>query len=166
MVAVVVAMNTGSGNSVAFPVAKRVVDFFGIPVADTSAQDAKLISRAGYSFNRKPLGAADTVAGTNVTVGEAKYYLLPSTGKPIAGQKIIIPTGLTTAKGNARLVTLRVPQSAAVMAINQWIYAFTNTARRPAFFVTERGMRYPVRLYTVTDVNPGNEPEPAVDTGP
>lgn len=156
----IVSIDIGGGNSVAFPIKEDVVEYFNIKVLDTSTIDPKLITRSGYTFTRKKLTGEDS---TSVTVGVARYYKLPSTGRRIAGQKIIIPTKLTTTKGNLRMVTLRIPQSAAILPIAAWIWSdFQEATKRPEYFRTERGVRVPVRNYTVADVNPGSEaPAPA-----
>jgi hypothetical protein len=151
----IVSIDIGGGNSVAFPIKEDVVEYFNIKLLDTAALNPKLITRSGYTFTRKKLTGEDS---TSVTVQTARYYKVPSSGKRIAGQKIIIPTKLTTSKGNIRMVTLRIPQSAVILAIASWVWSdFQDTAKRPEYFRTERGVRVPVRNYAVADVNPGSE---------
>jgi hypothetical protein len=155
MAKLIVTMDIGSGRTIAFGLPDYQVTYFGIPQAPAGAVDPKLVSRAGYTYIKKGLGAADDSAGTSVTVGEARWYAPPRTGGKIAGRKIIVPSKKTTSKGNIMMVTMRIPSVAAVMPIVDWVWGWA-AATRPGYVQLESGVRYPIRNYTVADVNPGN----------
>ena len=155
---VIVVMDVGSGRNAAFQIREDVALHFGIDTFDPTAAPAELKTRAAYSFTRKSISGSGT--GVTVNVKQAQYYAVAKSLKRIAGIPIRVPTGVNTDAGKPRFTLIRVPQIASMMAIVNWIWTeFSDTAKRPGYFITASNVRVPVLNYNVTDVNPGNEAE-------
>lgn len=158
-----VTMDISENEIVSFNVREDIVTFFGIKEAGTAARTPRRRERKAFEYRRAPLGA--TGDGTLVRVARSIWYDVGSSGsKPGSGKAITIPTGLKTAKGNERMVIIRVPSVAINLAISRWIFDnFATIARRPGYFITPSGVRIPV--FNVTGV-PNINPDEGTTTTP
>lgn len=157
MAIITTQMDIGSGRTIAFGVKKNIADYFGITEEAVEATPRQR-QRKAYSFRRRPLGVTDEAAGTEVRVERAVWYDVRPSAKAGAGRPIKFPTGQTTQAGNERFVIIRVPSIAVYLAVVQWTWdKFTNVSRRPNYIISDSGVRYPVRNFTIADVNPGEE---------
>lgn len=157
-----VTMDIAQNKIVSFNVREDVVTFFGIKEATAAAREPRRRERKAFEYRRAPLsGGTGTADGTLVRVDRSIWYDVGSSGsKPGTGKAITIPTGLKTAKGNERMVIIRVPAVAINLAISRWIFEnFATVNRRPGYFITPSGVRIPVFNVTgVTNINPPESP--------
>lgn len=148
-----VEMDIGSNRTVVLNIRSDVATYFGITASTTGdvvvTRRRKAHTRAVYD------GLSDTSA-SSVNVEASTWQTVKKAASFGAGKLIKIPTKLTTAKGTTRFTSFRVPGNANIAAISKFLYSKTDAAKRPAFFITESGARYPV-VDVTGDVNPGEE---------
>ena len=72
------------------------------------------------------------------------------------GRKILVPTEMTTTKGNLRMVTLRFPTSANLAAISNFL-AEKCTTHKPGWFLTESLVKRAVVIIPEAEINANEE---------
>jgi hypothetical protein len=158
MPSIIVPIDLGSGRTGAVKVPQDVATYFGITTAATTETE---ITRSRKAHSRRTYKGLDDVTGTLVPVEASTWKSAPrsSSGRG-AGREVKIPTKLTTAAGQTRMVTIRFPGNAVIGAINKWIHAKVDATKRPDYFIHE-GTRYALVTPGAGDVNPGEDPTPA-----
>jgi hypothetical protein len=152
-----VEMDIGSNRSVLVNVRSDVATYFGIAA---SAAGEVVVTRRRKAHTRQIFDGLTDTSATTTNVGASTWQSVRKATNFGAGKLIKVPTKLTGKGGNPRFTSFRVPGSANIAAISKFLYSKCDAAKRPAFFITESGARYPVVNIT-GDVNPGETPEPA-----
>lgn len=162
-----ISMNIGSNRDIVFAVPHKIVDYFGI-VTTGEVNTIKSYMRKKKAHDRKvhQKGTLNATVVRTVPVEGAEYPDMhtPNSGF-IAGKLIKIPTQLNTRQGDLtspfRMVSLRVPSIATNYCIAMWINSrFVN--KKPIYFLTNSGRKYPVNVPIIADPNPGNDAPVAV----
>lgn len=152
-----VEIELGSGKNASFNIRSDIATYFGIAPITTTNQAPVLRTRKAHTRQLYANGLGDTTSSTTTNVPKAEWYVVKNPISELGtGKAIRVPTALTTAKGNTRFVTIRVPGGASMLAIAQWMKAKFTPAKLPPYFLTPSGQRHPTNITAVPDPNPGN----------
>ena len=153
---VTVSIDIGSSREEVFTIRSDVAAYFGIA---TEAAKESVVTRRRKAHTRAIYGGLDDTTAQTTNVGASTWQAVKSASSIGAGKKIRVPTKLKTEKGNVRLVDIRFPHKANIASISKFLFDKCDTTKRPNFFITESGRRYPV-VNVTGDVNPGEAPAP------
>ncbi|NJN13603.1 MAG: hypothetical protein HC836_24760 [Richelia sp. RM2_1_2] len=151
-----VEMDIGSSRTVIINVRSDVATYFGITASTTASEAVVTRRRKAHSRNRFD-GLTDTTA-TSTNVSASEWKAIKKTADIGSGKLIRIPTKLTSGTGdkqNIRYTSIRVPGNANIASVSKFLYDKCDAAKRPSFFITQAGARYPV-VNVTGDVNPGD----------
>lgn len=152
MPSIVVPIDLGSSRTGAVKVPQDVATYFGITAGTTAETE---VTRRRKAHSRRVYSSLTDTTGTLVAVEASEWKSAPrASGGRGGGRDVKIPTKLTTAGGNTRMVTIRFPGNAVIGAINKWLHTKCDAAKRPDYFIHE-GTRYALVTPGAGDVNPG-----------
>ena len=155
-----VDMDIGSNRTVLIPVRENVIMNFGM-TPSTSPSDVVVTRRKKAHTRNRFEGLTDTTAAST-SVSASEYKAVRKTADVGSGKLIKIPTKLTSGTGtkqNIRFTSIRVPGNATVAAVSNFLFEKCSAAKRPDYFMTQSGARYPV-VAVAGDVNPGEGDTP------
>lgn len=147
-----VEMDIGSNRTVILNIRSDVATYFGI-TASTTASEA-VVTRRRKAHTRKIYDGLSDASATTVNVDVSTWLTVKKAADVGSGKLIRIPTKLTNGSGGVRFTSIRVPGNANIASISKFLYSKSDAAKRPAFFLTESGAKYPV-VNVTGDVNPG-----------
>lgn len=150
-----VDLDIGSNRTVIINIRSDVATYFGI-TASTTASDAVVTRRRKAHTRNRFDGLTDTTA-TSTNVSASEWKAIRKTADVGSGKLIRIPTKLTSGTGdkqNIRYTSIRVPGNANIASVSKFLYDKCDAAKRPDFFITQAGAKYPV-VNVTGDVNPG-----------
>lgn len=157
-----ISMNIGSNRSVVFSVPYKIIEYFGIiVVGDAAAAKSYLRKRKPHERKIHQKGTINATVVRTVSVEGAEFpdMRTPEAGF-IAGKLIKIPTQLNSdpadPNSSFRMVSLRTPSIATNYCIAMWMNQVFVT-KKPTYFLTPSGRKYPVNVPIIADPNPGND---------
>lgn len=152
------AIDLGSSRTGFVGMSEATAIYFGIAVSDA---DTTLVSKSRSAYTRQKYADIGDTTGESVSVKAAAWQGVPSrSGDRGSGQSIRVPSKLTTQKGSVRFATMNFPSNATQGAISSFLFEECDVAKRPDFFINERGVKNPVLKALAGDINPGNTPDP------
>jgi hypothetical protein len=154
-----VAIDVGSGKTIAFSVSDFIFSYFGLNETALD-QTPKLKRRKQHTRQLYDKETGLPRDGVTANVPTSEWYDVPAAQADIIGKNIQVPTEIPRRPGSTemRMKTIRVPNKASNYAIAVWIKKGFDAAKRPTYFLTPSGKRYPVNVTDPPggDVNPGN----------
>lgn len=160
-----VTMDIGSNRLINISVPYKIIEYFGIVSGGVAVAQPYLRKRKPYIRKVRSSTLNDTIVKTiSVEGAEWQDIRTPST-QGVMGKLIKIPTQLHAIAGDPtspiRLVSMRIPSIATNYVIAMWINQ-RFVSKKPTYYITSSGGKYPVNVANVVDPNPGNDAPAAV----
>lgn len=159
----IATIDIGSGRTANFAIRSDVATYFGIT---TTADGVESINRRRKAHTRARYDGLTDTTKTSTNVSASEWTTVSKASGRGVGKAVKVPTKLENSKKTGfRYVTIRFPQNAVIGAISEFLYTKCTAAKRPAFFISESGAKYPVVNIT-GDVNPGETEAPGAAPPP